>query len=492
MTTTENVPYNLSTVGTSELKYKIEQRFKEDAPSPYGKQFSPLTQQNASPGPPRISPRPQEYSESSLVKQSSPKSEYEQQVPVRNEDGVVYQTDGTIAEYSEEGNMAAMQLSENGPVDHEMQPPELSDSSVVAASMHDTNTTYNEIQDTNIDKNDVPDPNMDTESMSEDNIAAMALTNEENLEQRMNGMSTEGNLAFQQQNITKHEEMNGEALNYSTEGNVYTQLGPPTDDRDQQLITIDPSYLNAQVSEQSERGTSHSVLSAALRSGYTVHNLTQSHVTQAFDNAGHLLPQADVEAFFSDMERPMATSVSMSGTYSMGTGQFTTLTNPPGLTLAPTYHAQNGSGRLIPLQPPSYTDTQSDYGLTQLYSRPGTIPQQYLGTDPSSSSSPTPQANTSWGTSGQDSYYATTSSSHTLGNQSQKYSYPTLNDSPAARDDPQLATQYSRTTGFPGASSYTGYLSQDINSSGWYHNVPSPYSDVKPTGKQSFIASLII
>lgn len=489
--TSENVPYNLSTVGTSELKYKIEQRFKEGAASPYNKQFSPLPQQNASPGPPRISPIPQECSEMSPVNHSSPQQDYgHQPVSSQAEDGLVYSTDGTISEYSEEGNRAAMQLTENGSEDQELQPPELSDSSIAPTAMQDTSMNYNEIQETGMVTNEVSDPNMTADGMSEGNMAAMAITNEENLDQRANGMSSEGSLAYQQQNVTKHEEMNGEALNYSTEGNVYTQLGPPTDDRDQQLITIDPSYLNASASEHNDRGTSHTALSAALRSGYTVQNvthLTHSQVTHGtFDNAGHLLPQADVEAFFSDMERPMATSVSMAGTYSMGTGQFTTLTNPPGLTLAPTYHAQNGSGRFITLQPPSYSDTQGDYGLTQLYPRQGAIPKQYLGTDQGSNPSPTPQANASWGASGQEPVYATSTSSHTIGSQSQKYSYPTINDNPAARDDSQLATQYSCASGVTGATSYTGYLSHDLNSSGWYHNVPSPYSDVRPTDEDYY------
>ena len=482
MVSTESMPYNLSTVASSELKYKIEQRFKEEAA--YNRQFSPNQQQNESPGPPRISPKPQEYSEEPQTKQNSRDEEYEQRMTGQTENAAVYQTDGTISDYTEEGNRAAMKLAESEERESEMQPPDLPVSGMMAASEQET---YNEIRETNKVGSENRDEPIDTEG----NVAAMALTNEENLEERMNGKTPEESVGYQHPTITKHDEMNGVPLNYSNEDNVYTQLVPPSGHRSQQLITIDPSYLNAQAPEHSEGGTSQSALSAVLRSGYTVQNLTYltpSHVTQtSIDNPGHLLPQADVEAFFSDMERPMATSVSLSGMYSTGTGQFTTLTNPPGLTLAQTYQTQNGSGRLISPQPPSYSDNQSDYGLTQLYSsRQGTIPSQYIGSDQGSSSSPTPQANAQWGTSTHDTLYATTTSSHTIGNQAQKYSYPQLNDSPVGRDDSQLP-QYSR--GLAAPNSYTGYLSQDLNTGGWYQSAPSPYSDVRPNGKWYFLHS---
>lgn len=486
MVSTENMSYNLSTVASSELKYKIEQRFKEEASLPYSRQFSPNQQQNQSPGPPRISPKPQEYSEEPNEKQNSPgEVEYEQRMQRQTESGIVFQTDGTIADYTEEGNRAAMKLTESEERENDMQPPELPVSGLINAPGNENSMAYNEIHEATKVTSETADDHMDTEG----NVAAMALTNEEKLDEHMNGKPSDESIAYQHQSIAKHDEMNGGSLNYSTEENVYTQLVPPSGDRNQQLITIDSSYLNAHGPEHSEGGTSHSTLSAVLRSGYTVQNLTYltpSHVTHApIDNPGQLLPQADVEAFFSDMERPMATSVSLSGMYSTGTGQFTTLTNPPGLTLAQTYQTQNGSGRLVSLQPPSYSDNQGEYGLTQLYSsRQGTIPPQYLGTDQGSSSSPTPQANAQWGTSAHDTLYATTSSSHTIGNQAQKYTYPQLNDSPVGRDDSQISSQYSR--GLPVASSYTGYLSQDLNTGGWYQSAPSPYSDVRPTDEDYF------
>lgn len=338
--------------------------------------------------------------------------------------------------------------------------------------------------------------------MSEANMAAMTLTHQENLDPHMNGISgvESGNNIALQQGIVKTEEI-GEALNYSNEGTVYTELGGPTDsDRPHQLVTIDPRYLSPSVTEHaSDKETGSSVLSAALRSGYTVQNMTHltptSHVTAigGFDNAGHLLPPSDVEAFFSDMERPMATSVSLSGMYTAGTGQFTTLTNPPGLSLAQTYQAGTESSRLT-LQPPSYSETHGDYGLTQLYSRSGAVPNQYLSNDGSSSSSPTPQANTSWGVTQDSMYVATTSGVQSLGNQGLKYSYSTVNDNVASRDatlqDSQLNSQYSRTSGLLSASSYTTYLAQDLNqgSTGWYQNVSSPFSDVRPTGEFPFLS----
>lgn len=492
MATTENMPYNLSTGGSSELKYKLDQRYgpKDGGCSPYGKQYSPVPTQNMSPGPPRISPRPLEYTEMSPVADNQDRT-YSRSSS-EDEDEGDYQHDRSVSEYADEGNMAAMQLTANGMDESNLPPPHLSISNMDRASMH-APATYNERHETGTGTSEMPESVMDTDGMSEGNIAAMALTNEEHLDPRANGISSEVSPTQQQIDESKQDETNGEALNYSSDGNVYTQLGgPPTDDRHQQLITIDPSYLNAPVSEHSDRGTSHSVLSAALRSGYTVQNyahFTPNQVTHAnFDNAGHLLPQADVEAFFSDMERPMATSVSMSGMYSTGTGHFTTLTNPPGLSLAQTYHAQTGNGRLIALQPPSYSDTQADYGLTQLYaSRQGAVPPQYLGTDQGSSSSPTPHANTSWATSGEETLYPATASSHAIGNQGQKYAYPPLStDSPVPRDESQIAGQYSRTSGLAGASSYSGYLSQDLNTTGWYQNVSSPYSDVRPSGKFEF------
>lgn len=498
MATTESLPYNLSTGGSSDLKYKLEQRFsvKEGRLSPYENQYSPHTtiqqqqqqqQQSVSPGPPRISPRPRDIPEmSSAVKEENAST------PEANQNGSIsddtnaesFQQDNLSAEYAEEGNRAAMQLTENGLNDPNLAPPELSAVNMVVTTMSESRITYTEMQ-TSADN---PDSNINPNSMSEANMAAMTISPEENINPHLNGLSTEDGIPLQQQNIVKSEEINGEALNYSTEGNVYTQLGgPPTEDRSQQLITIDPSYLSAPVSEHGDdRGTSHSVLSAALRSGYTVQNMTHltssSQVTSAsFDNAGHLLPQADVEAFFSDMERPMATSVSLAGMYTAGTGQFTTLTNPPGLALAPTYNPNSAGSRLITLQPPSYSDSQSDYGITQLYSpRQGAIPTQYLSADQGSNSSPTPQANTSWGSSGPETLYASSTSNHSIGNQGQKYSYATLGDTSPSRDDAQ---QYSRTSALPGTSSYTGYLSQDMNSGNWYQNVASPYSDVRPSGE---------
>ena len=476
----DNVPYNLSSTAKSELQYKIEQHFREETSSPnaVSAQHSPA---RVSPHPRAYtpSPKPQVYSPSSQNRVYSPR-QVEMSVNSIKDDVSVIQTGSEQVVY------------ENGNHD------EIDD---VRKSVTETALDYSETgTERDYDKEGESEIILSEQEMrhqngmSEANMAAMTLTHQENLDQHMNGIAGPGEdeMGMQQQGVVKAEDMS-EVLNYSTEGNVYTQLGGPADSaRPQQLVTIDPSYLNAPVSEQTvDKETGSSVLSAVLRSGYTVQNMTHlsanSQVTSigSFDNAGHLLPQADVEAFFTDMERPMATSVSLAGMYTAGTGQFTTLTNPPGLALAQTYVPGTEGSRLVTLQPPSYSDTHTDYALTQLYSRPAAVQTQYLTNDGSSSSSPTPQANTSWGVA-QDSMYVATTSGQSLGNQGLKYSYST--DNTVTRDltlqDSQLNNQYSRTSGLIGSNnSYTTYLTQDVNQASWYQNVPSPYSDVRPTGE---------
>ncbi len=99
------------------------------------------------------------------------------------------------------------------------------------------------------------------------------------------------------------------------------------------------------------------------------------------------------------------------------------------------------------------------------------------------SSSPTPQSNATWGVS-QESLYNSSSP-----NPVQKYSYSTINDS-SARDggltEAQLDSQYNRSAVQASGSPYPTYLQQDVNSSTWYQNVSSPYSDVRPTGEFKF------
>ena len=433
----QSVPYNLSSSAKSELQYKIEQRFiaKDGPRSPSNKRTSPYPQQG--------SPKPR----SPAPREPTPLSNSDRGTPIDKGGGAteVTYTNEQHLEYTDEGNRAAMHLTQNG--------------------------------------------------LSEDNIAAMALTHQENLDTHHNGIRTEEEGGMTAQRIVKMENVNEDALNYSTEGHVYTQLGGPevqNDSRQAPLTTIDPSYLNAHSNtEQNGQESSHSVLSAALRRGYTVHNLTSlnqgNQVTSisSFDNPGHLLPQADVEEFFSSMERPMATTVSLSGMYSTGSGSYTTLTNPPGLTLAQTYQGTNGNGgTLVTLQPPSYTENSSDYGLTQLYGSRG-VSVQYLQGDGTNSPSPTPHSNSQWGVS--QTAYCHSPSGTSLTNQVHKYSYHS--GSPTSRDvitDNSMSAQYQHPQVITaGASTYPNYLTQDLNSGSWYSDSSSPYSEIRPTGKYS-------
>lgn len=478
----DNVPYNLSASAKTELQYKIEQRYHEDAASPRAVPQH-VSSHVSSQSPARASPQSRGYTPSPNPHVYSPATQQRGYSPHPGEASSIKD------EYSQGQSMPEHVVYENG---------EDECSQEAAHVVEDTPLDYSDPTNNDEIANEEDGmPMAESElanhnGMSEANMAAMTLTHQENLDPHMNGISgsADGTIVLHQHGVVKAEDMN-EVLNYSTEGNVYTQLGGPSETgRSQQLITIDPSYLSVPVSQSDDKETGSSVLSAALRSGYTVQNMTHltptSQVTTIgnFDNAGHLLPQADVEAFFSDMERPMATSVTLAGMYTAGTGQFTTLTNPPGLALAQTYTPGTEGNRLITLQPPSYSDAHGDYGLQQLYSRQGAVSAQYLSNDGSSSSSPTPQANTSWGV---DAMYASTTSGQSLGNQGLKYSYST--DSVASRDvtlqDSQLNSQYSRTSGLIGGNSYTTYLTQDVNQAGagWYQAAHSPYSDVRPTGK---------
>ncbi|XP_052765242.1 uncharacterized protein LOC128206672 isoform X2 [Mya arenaria] len=463
----DNIPYNLSTSAKAELKYKIHQHFRDETASPHIRTASPY-QQHVTSSPARASP-------SSVAYSPHPGSQ---------------QHGNDSADMDSNSSNVEPNVYENGASGDHSEGMYASDGTEVAYAREDNSAAYQD-EDHDISQSEQDMTNTGAMS-SEANMAAMTLTHEENLDSRMNGLPNEEAMGMNQHPVVKPDER-GEVLNYSSDGNVYTQLGGSEHDgRSEQLITIDPGYQHEHTNHHNQRGTNHSVLSAALRSGYTVQNMT--HLTPSsqmttitnYDNTTHLLPQADVEAFFSDMERPMATTVSLtSGMYATGNGQFTTLTNPPGLALAHAYHASEG-GRLVTLQPPSYSDSHGDYGLTQLYpSRQGAVPSAYLSSDGNASSSPTPQANAAWGVS-QDALYAASNPGQSMGNQ--KYAYSESGSASPQDHESQLQSgAYGRSSGMVAPGSYTGYLTQDLNSAaGWYQNVSSPYSDVRPTDEDYY------
>ena len=326
---------------------------------------------------------------------------------------------------------------------------------------------------------------MSQSDMSEDNMAVLALTHQESLDSHVNGFSAENGVS---PDDVKSESLHEDSQAYSNEASVYNDISSQANNESATLTTLQP-YAGQLVTGLSSNGP-------LSRGGYTVQPLTQfqsgiqsTQQYNFFDNAGHLLPQEDVEDFFKNMERPMATTVSLAGVYpSAGeNGHYTTLTNTPGFTLAQTYQPATESGRVMTFQPPSYSDSQNSYALTQLYgSRASAIQNQYLTDEDGTSSSPTPASNSGWGVSA-DSLY----SNHGITTLSaQKYGFQ--GDSPNQRDsglsNSPIQGQYSRVSGLTAGTNYSSYMSPDVNSAGWmYQNMPSPYTDVKVTGK-SFVS----
>lgn len=332
-----------------------------------------------------------------------------------------------------------------------------------------------------VDKSSMLD--MTQNDMAEGNMAAMALTNEENLDPPVNGLPEENVVS---PDDIKSEPLNDDSQSYSNERNVYTDISVQENNESASLATLTP-YGGHLVTGLSSNGH-------LSRSGYQVQQLTQfqpgiqSTQYNFFDNTGHLLPQEDVEDFFKNMDRPMATTVSLSGIYpsSGSNGQYTTLTNTPGLTLAQTYQPNTESSRLMTFQPPSYSESQNSYALTQLYgSRASAIQNQYLTGD-DGNSSPTPNSNSNWGISA-DSLYSP--SAHGITLSAHKY-YTSDNPNPreSGISDSPLQGHYSRTSGLTAGTNYNSYMAPDVNSASWniYQNMPSPYSDVKSTDEDYY------
>ena len=320
--------------------------------------------------------------------------------------------------------------------------------------------------------------------MTEGNMAALALTNQENLDSHSNGIRDENDAP--PENEIKSEPINDDSQSYISERSVYTDISAHSNNESASLTNLTP-YGGHLVTGLSTNGH-------LSRSGYQVQPMTQfqpgiqSTQYNIFDNTGHLLPQEDVEDFFKNMDRPMATSVSVAGMFSgsIENGQYTTLTNTPGLTLAQTYQPNTESSRLMTFHPPSYSDSQNPYALTQLYgSRLSGLQSQYISVEDGNRSSPAPNSNATWGVSA-ESPYSNSPSTHGITLSAHKFGYQ--NDSPEPRESGLSASpiqnQFSRTTVLNAGTTYGSYVSQDGNS--WmYQNMPSPYTDVKVTGEFS-------
>lgn len=184
-----------------------------------------------------------------------------------------------------------------------------------------------------------------------------------------------------------------------------------------------------------------------------------THLQSPFDNATHLLPTEDVEAFFNHMDRPMATSVNLSGApYTSGNSHLTTLTNAHPSIAQTIYEGSlvdgQGSGNIVTMQPVSFTDSQtSNYlhsSLTPLYvSSPRTIGNSvhYGGTNGSNG--------TVWTLPVDEALYKGTSTSP---NPSQFSPYSSSNE----RGSSPQTNSYSRNS-LP----YSSFLNSDLQSSGW-------------------------
>ncbi|XP_046331176.1 GATA-binding factor 2-like isoform X1 [Haliotis rufescens] len=173
---------------------------------------------------------------------------------------------------------------------------------------------------------------------------------------------------------------------------------------------------------------------------------------------GHLLPCEDVEVFFHNLDnRPTATTVALASFTTVGNGHLTTLTNAPLSAHHTLYQGSSlGSGGLVTMQPPSYSESQTylHSGLPSLYvpsSRPlGMMPIQY----DSPSGTPTPVSTPVWNATSDTMYGAPSSSP--------KYTYigtvgESLHNPP--RTESTLSLQLSR----PPPVTYQGYPSPD----GW-------------------------
>ena len=177
--------------------------------------------------------------------------------------------------------------------------------------------------------------------------------------------------------------------------------------------------------------------------------LTQLTPVPTFETAtGHLLPKEDVEAFFSNMDRPTATSVTLTtpSYAATGNGEFTTLSNANSLY-------QN----LLSGQQHHITDSHSPYNMTSLYPNPRALQMQYGAN---------PQATTGWNLSASgDALYSSPSSSPSAAK------YQNFSNDPGSpssgRSDNSVDISYNRP-----AMPYTNFISQD-GQGGYNYAIPN-------------------
>ncbi|CAG2204328.1 GATA4 [Mytilus edulis] len=183
--------------------------------------------------------------------------------------------------------------------------------------------------------------------------------------------------------------------------------------------------------------------------------LTQLTPVPTFETAtGHLLPKEDVEAFFSNMDRPTATSVTLTTpNYQAGTGngEFTTLTP-----------AQSLYQNLLSSQH-QVTDNNTAYNMTALYPNPRALQMQYGVTT------------TGWNLSATgDALYSSPSSSPSAG----KYNNFSMTNDPGSpssgRSDNSVDTPYSR------PPMYTNFMTQD-GVPGYNYTIPYGSQDEAAT-----------
>ncbi|XP_033727438.1 nitrogen catabolic enzyme regulatory protein-like [Pecten maximus] len=190
-----------------------------------------------------------------------------------------------------------------------------------------------------------------------------------------------------------------------------------------------------------------------------------SNLHSPFDNTNNvLLPQEDVEEFFHNMERPMATSVSLSNSQytTGGNGHLTTLTNAP-MSSQTVYQGLLGSsGSVVTLPHPSpYSEIHHPSyhsPLSSLY-LPSGRPHEY-GLPSSASPPPSSTPSSQWQIPSQEATYTNIGLSSPV-----KYSYPLSNDnvspSHSIRNEGSPGLQYSRGQP-PNETSYGSYLSHEL------------------------------
>lgn len=243
-------------------------------------------------------------------------------------------------------------------------------------------------------------------------------------------------------------------------------------------------------------------LNLATTQGGFVNISGSTALHSSFDNTNVLLPQEDVEEFFDKMERPMATSVSLSGASytTTGNGHLTTLTNAP-MTSQTTYQGLLGaSGGIVTLPQPSVYSGVSHgphapyhSSLSSLY-LPSSRAHDYglSSSSPPSSSTPPSQLSSVWHMQpSQESAYTNIGPIPTAG----KYPYSlTTNDngSPShiLRNDGSPGIQYPRGQHL-GEVPYVGYLAHELAGQAGISSFGMGVDDVRSQGEFIYFCPLV-